>query len=222
MKNYTSLVIWASLTLALAGCSKHSSATTAREIVWKLGVVEVSDGVQMQRDLGGGRICTIMPTIRKDGNISMKLQLMQDGKLLASPTIIAGSDQAVEVFIGEDIGIYVTPHLHMSDSAFGQKLIGTWVSDTAGSNRTTYTISADGHWTGMLSGETVGRMEGTWLVKDGYYSSTTTASNFDPSPSNLHVQVPATNSSRIVRIDEHEFVLEINGAREVAYKKVGP
>jgi hypothetical protein len=110
MKNCTSLVILASLTLALAGCSKHSSGTTDNQKDWKLGVVEVSDGVQIQRDLGGGRVCTIMPTIQKDGSVLMSLKLTQAGKLLASPRIQIGSDQKAVMTMG-DISIDVTPHI---------------------------------------------------------------------------------------------------------------
>ena len=110
MKNRTSLVILASLTLALAGCSKHSSDTTANQKVWKLGVVEVSDGVQIERDLGGGRVCTIMPTIQKDGSVLMSLKLTQDGKLLASPRIQTGSDREAVMTMG-DVSIDVTPHI---------------------------------------------------------------------------------------------------------------
>ena len=109
MKNRTPLIILASLTLALAGCSKHSSATTAKQNDWDLGVVDVSDGVQIQRDLGGGRVCTIMPTFQKDSSVLMSLKLTQDGRLLASPRIQTGSDRPVVMTIG-DISIDVTPH----------------------------------------------------------------------------------------------------------------
>jgi len=109
MKNRTSLIILASLTLALAGCSKHSPATTANQKDWDLGVVEVSDGVQIQRDLGGGRVCTIMPAFQKDGSVLMSLKISQDGRLLASPRIQTGSDRPAVMTIG-DISIDVTPH----------------------------------------------------------------------------------------------------------------
>jgi hypothetical protein len=109
MKNRTSLIILTSLTLALAGCSKHSPATTASKNNWDLGVVEVSDGVQIQRDLGDGRVCTIMPAFQKDGSVLMSLKLTQDGRLLTSPRIQTGSDLRAVMTIG-DISIDVTPH----------------------------------------------------------------------------------------------------------------
>jgi|ERR1035437_1338800 hypothetical protein len=109
MKDRTSLIILASLTLALAGCSKHSSATTAKQNDWDLGVVEVSDGVQIQRDLGRGRVCTIMPAFQKDGSVLMSLKLTQDGRLLTSPRIQTGTDRRAVMTIG-DISIDVTPH----------------------------------------------------------------------------------------------------------------
>jgi hypothetical protein len=113
MKNRTSLLILASLTLALAGCSKHSSATTAKQNDWNLGVIEVSDGVQLQRDLGGGRVCTIMPAIQKDGSVLMSLKLTQDGRLLTSARIQTGSDRRAVMTVG-DISIDVTPHFGAS------------------------------------------------------------------------------------------------------------
>ncbi len=116
MKNRTSLIILASLILALAGCSKHSSDTTANQNILDLGVVEVSDGVQIQRDLGGGRVCSITPAIQKDGSVLLSLKIMQDGKLLASPRIQTSSDRAAVMTIG-DIRIGVTPHIKPSADA---------------------------------------------------------------------------------------------------------
>ena len=113
MKNRTSLAALTLLALTFAGCSKHSSATTAKQNDWDLGVVEVSDGVQLQRDLGGGRVCTIMPAFQKDGSVLMSLKLTQDGRLLASPRIQTGSDRPAVMTIG-DICIDVTPHFRTS------------------------------------------------------------------------------------------------------------
>lgn len=111
MKIHTSLAILASFTVALAGCSRHPAGSTATQNNWELGVVEVSDGVQVQRDLGGGRICTIMPAIQKDGSVLMTLKLTQAGKpLLTAPRIQTGSDQRAMMTIG-DINIDVTPHI---------------------------------------------------------------------------------------------------------------
>ena len=123
MKNRASRIILASLTLALAGCSKHSSATTAKQNDWNLGVVEVSDGVQIQRDLGGGRVCTIMPAIQKDGSVLMSLKIMQDGRLLASPRIQTGSDRRAVMTIG-DVSIDVTPHFRTSADDKQNRFVG--------------------------------------------------------------------------------------------------
>ena len=110
MKTRTSLVILASLTLAMAGCSKHAPGAAANPGVSDLGVVEVSDGVQIQRDLGSGRVCTIMPAIQKDGSVLLSLKITQDGKLLAAPRIQTASDRAAVVTVG-DISVGVTPHI---------------------------------------------------------------------------------------------------------------
>ena len=106
----TSLIVLASLTLALTGCSKHSAGTTANQGVSDLGVIEVSDGVQVQRDLGSGRLCTIMPAIQKDGSVLLSLKITKDGKLLASPRIQTGSGQPAMFTVG-DISVGVTPHI---------------------------------------------------------------------------------------------------------------
>ncbi len=110
MKTRISLIVLASLTLALAGCSKHSPVTTTNQGVSDLGIIEVSDGVQIQRDLGSGRVCTIMPAIQKDGSVLLSLKITQDGKLLAAPKIQTASDQAAEITVG-DISVAVTPHI---------------------------------------------------------------------------------------------------------------
>ena len=113
MKNRTSLIALTLLALTFAGCFKHSASTTAKQTDWDLGVVEISDGVQIQRDLGGGRVCTIMPAIQKDGSVLLSLKLTQDGRLLASPRIQTGFERPAVMTIG-DISIDVTPHFRTS------------------------------------------------------------------------------------------------------------
>lgn len=129
MKTYTSLIVFALLSLALTSCSKHSSGTAANPNDWDLGVVEVSDGVQIQRDLGGGRACTIMPAIQKDGSVLMNLKIMQDGRLLASPRIQTGSDRPAVMTIG-DISIDVTPHIKSSANDKESILPGRHMSES--------------------------------------------------------------------------------------------
>jgi len=110
MKTRTSLVVLASLAFALVGCSKHTAATKAAQNTWNVGVVEVSDGVQIQRDLSGGRVCTIIPAVQKDGSVLMNLTLTQNGKLLTKARIQTGSDREAVMTVG-DISIDVTPHI---------------------------------------------------------------------------------------------------------------
>jgi hypothetical protein len=105
-----SLIVPVLLTLLWVGCSKHPSDVTTNREVWKLGVVEISNGVQIQRDLGGKRVCQIMPLVRKDGSVLLNLKLMRDGKLLASPSIQTVSDREVMIRVG-DISLDVTPHI---------------------------------------------------------------------------------------------------------------
>jgi hypothetical protein len=117
--------------------------------------------------------------------------------------------------------IFMHYQKHPSDSKIRRNLPGTWILNMAGDLRTTYIMSADGHWTGQVSGKTTaGRMDGTWQVKDGFLISTTTNSNFGTNTS-LRVQTPASVSSRIIRIDSHEFVVQTRNT-QVAFKKVEP
>ncbi len=110
MTTRISLIIPVLLILLLIGCSRHSSEVTTDREVWKLGVVEISNGVQIQRDLGGKRVCQIMPLVRKDGSVLLNLKLMRDGKLLASPSIQTVSGREVMMTIG-NVSINMTPHV---------------------------------------------------------------------------------------------------------------
>ena len=129
MKTRISLVILASLTFALVGCSRHSAATKANQNTWDLGVVEVSEGVQIQRDLGGGRVCTILPAIQKDGSVLMNLKLTQNGKLLTAARIQTGSDREAVMRTG-DISIDVTPHIRPSADEKETVLPGRHMSES--------------------------------------------------------------------------------------------
>jgi hypothetical protein len=111
MKHYTSPIIAALLVLLFAGCSKHPVGTTAvSPKVPDLGVVEVSDGIPSRHDLGGGRVCTIIPAIQKDGSIMLTLKIEQDGKLLAMPRVQTLSGRAIIARAG-DIGVELTPEI---------------------------------------------------------------------------------------------------------------
>ena len=80
-----------------------------------LGVVEVSDGIQSRHDLGGGRVCIIMPTILKDGSILLSMRIEESGELRASPRVQTKNDMPVSISIGEaggeEIGVALTPRL---------------------------------------------------------------------------------------------------------------
>ena len=111
MKNHTSLIALTLLTLAFAGCSKHSpDAAAALPKITDLGVVEVSDGILTRHDLGGGRVCIITPNVQKDGSVLLSMSIEEAGKVLLSPKVLTKSDQHAQITIG-DIGIGVTPHI---------------------------------------------------------------------------------------------------------------
>jgi hypothetical protein len=184
--------------LALDGCSKHSSATAAKQNDWDLGVVEVSDGVQIQRDLGGGRVCTIMPAIQKDGSVLMSLKLTQDGRLLSSPRIQTEPDRRVVMTIG-DISMDVTPHFRTSADDKQAVLPGRHMSESQVAEIAGRELSgvqnfscqfADGVWE-ILKIET-----GTWI------SSTTT--NADG-----HIFVHSTHPAQLVlRVSDADGKIE--------------
>jgi hypothetical protein len=104
---------------------------------------------------------------------------------------------------------------HPTDSAIRDKLIGTWSPNIADGRVRTSTMYSDGHWTATVTGKIgTGRMDGTWHIKDGFWITTMTNNDLD-------MQVPSTNSSRIIRIDNHEFIVS-NRQMQVVYKKIEP
>jgi len=71
---HTPLIILASLTLAVAGCSKHlQSASLPKNN--DLGVVDISNGKSSHHTLADGRTCTITPTILPGGNVSLSTKI---------------------------------------------------------------------------------------------------------------------------------------------------
>jgi hypothetical protein len=116
MKYRTPLIALALLALAVAGCSKHSPDTAvAPQKVQDLGVVEVSDGVIIHRDLGGGRVCSIKPTVKKDGSVllAMTIEVIKwpdPSQKLAQMNVITFPDRAVE-FTDHGFAIGLTPHI---------------------------------------------------------------------------------------------------------------
>lgn len=117
------------------------------------------------------------------------------------------------------IAILVVMHYqkHPSDSAIRRKLPGTWTLNIADGRARTLMMSSDGHWTEQITGKIrTGRLDGTWQVRDGFLISTITNNDMD-------MQVPSTHTSRIIRIDSHEYVLHSeNGNTQVVFKKVEP
>lgn len=111
MKYRTPLIGLTLVAFVFAGCSKHAPDTAAiHPKVLNLGVVEVSDGIQSQHDLGGGRVCFVTPTVQKNGSLLLALRIEEAGKLLAASRVITKSDRAFEVSVG-DIGVGFTPHI---------------------------------------------------------------------------------------------------------------
>jgi hypothetical protein len=76
MKQYTSLVVLASLTMAFAGCSKHSP-TAAVPKNNDFGVIEISGGLASSHTLADGRVCTITPTVLADGNVKLATTIIE-------------------------------------------------------------------------------------------------------------------------------------------------
>src|ERR1035437_2447622 len=117
------------------------------------------------------------------------------------------------------IGILIFLHYqkHPSDSMIRRKLSGTWTLNITDGRARTLTMSSDGHWTEQITGKIrTGRLDGTWQVRDGFLISTITNNDMD-------MQVPSTHSSRIIRIDSHEYVLQSeNGKTPAVLKKVEP
>jgi len=105
---------------------------------------------------------------------------------------------------------------HPSDTAVRQGLPGTWV-ETAGNGITkTITIDSNEHTTIQFSGRATGRLEGTGQVQDGFLITTITNSS-------LAHRVPYTNRMRIVRMADHELVLQgERNTQEEVLKKVQP
>lgn len=113
MAIHRSLIILASLTLAFTGCSKHAATSAAPNPgVTDLGIVQVSDGTPVHRDLGGGRACDITPAVQTNGRVALDLRFEESGKLLASPNprILAIPNRPALFSFG-DTTYELTPHL---------------------------------------------------------------------------------------------------------------
>jgi hypothetical protein len=101
----------ASLALLFTACSKHSP-TAANPKLTDLGVVEMSDGLPIHRDLGGGKACVITPTVIT-GGIRLAFVIVETNsagvvQTLASPVMERTSVGPMEVIAG-DVAIRMTP-----------------------------------------------------------------------------------------------------------------
>ena len=125
MKYHTSLITAALLVSLFTGCSKHSPSAAIDPKVTDLGVVEISDGTPIRRDLGGGKACVITPTVTVATNkfaqggtvtlIKMRMTIEQpdsSGKVqkIDCPSIGAIAGNWAEWQIG-DIHIRITPQI---------------------------------------------------------------------------------------------------------------
>jgi len=113
--------------------------------------------------------------------------------------------------------IFLHYQKHPNDSMIRRKLLGTWILNITDGRARTLMMSSDGHWTEQITGKIrTGRLDGTWQVRDGLLITTITNNDLD-------MQVPSTHSSRIIRIDSHEYVLQSeNGNTPAVFKKVEP
>ncbi|MDR3456976.1 MAG: hypothetical protein P4N60_05985 [Verrucomicrobiae bacterium] len=113
MKFPPSLITGALLVSLFTGCSRHASATAAARVT-ALGTVEVLDGVSSRHDMGGGRVCVILPSVMKDGTVKLSMTIEEAGPSSTTQksvlNVITLPDRAVEVKSG-GVGISLTPHI---------------------------------------------------------------------------------------------------------------
>ncbi|MDB6056411.1 MAG: hypothetical protein JWO95_255, partial [Verrucomicrobiales bacterium] len=108
IRNLLTIVIVA-LSMAVTSCSKHSD-TRSQTKQTDLGVIQVSNGVTTQHDLGNGQICTITPTISTNGTIVLQMEVKKGGEIISRPRISTTSGVGVGIEIGE-VNIALTPVL---------------------------------------------------------------------------------------------------------------
>lgn len=114
MNHYTLPVIAALLVSLFTSCSRHSPEATSPKFK-DLGVVEISNGTPIHKDLGGGRGCIITPTVYTNGSVRLTITIEETNsagvvRILARPTgqNMAGQEMAVSA---GDIGIRLTPKI---------------------------------------------------------------------------------------------------------------
>ncbi len=119
-----------------------------------------------------------------------------------------------------------------SDSELRQKLTGTWIvevrdPDGSSSTKGTWTVAADDSYTSELSGTVSNELRTTTLqgyiqVRNGFLIETTTNAIPHWIPEVKRGRLPpegATSRIKIVRLDDHELVIETNQFGSVLYTK---
>ena len=112
MKHGTSLFALALLASLLTGCSRHSS-TAAIQKNTDLGIVEVSVGVPGSHILADGRVCTIKPTLSKNGNVELAATVVEtntSGVKRLSSVFASPVDTAMTFAFDENTVITLTIH----------------------------------------------------------------------------------------------------------------
>jgi hypothetical protein len=98
------IAILALLTLLFTACSKHSP-TAASPKLTDLGVVEMSDGSPIHRDLGSGKTCIITPTVITNGiRLAFVIEETNSAgvvQTLATPVMERTPIGRMEVIVGE-------------------------------------------------------------------------------------------------------------------------
>jgi hypothetical protein len=101
------------LALLFTACSKHPPTAVSPKLT-DLGVIEMSDGLPIHRDLGGDKTCIITPTVLTNG-IRLAFIIEQTNsagvvQTLATPVAERTGIGAIEVIVG-DVAVKVTPKI---------------------------------------------------------------------------------------------------------------
>jgi hypothetical protein len=114
MKSRLPLITVGLLASLISGCSSKPCPTAPPQPKFtNLGVVEMSDGLPVYRDLGGDKACVITPTVISNG-IRLAFVIQQTNsagvvRTLATPVAeLTGLARTVEV-TAADVDIRVTP-----------------------------------------------------------------------------------------------------------------
>ena len=112
MKHGTSLFALALLASRFTGCSRHSPATAIAKNN-DFGTIEVSDGIPSSHVLADGRVCTIKPTLLKNGNVELAATIIEtnaSGVKTSSNVFESPVDQPMTFAFDENTVITLTLH----------------------------------------------------------------------------------------------------------------